>query len=71
MWGVGEGSEKEVGDAYFMTGAKMKTLTAKKSDLDKRAIQETFFLISIPGMRESIRKGLQTPVARLSKKLNW
>ena len=41
------------------------------SDEDWRAIQETLYLVSIPGMRESIRKGLKTPVAKLPKKLNW
>ena len=41
------------------------------SDGDWRAIQETLYLVSIPGMRESIRKGLKTPVTKLSKKLNW
>ena len=32
------------------------------SEDDWRAIQETLYLTSIPGMRESIRKGLETPV---------
>jgi len=40
------------------------------SDEDWRAIQESLYLVSIPGMRESIRKGLKTPAKRLSKKLN-
>ena len=38
---------------------------------DWRAIQETLHLLSVPGMRESIRKGLKTPVARCSKELKW
>ena len=38
---------------------------------DWRAIQETLHLLSIPGMRKSIREGLKTPVKNLSKKLNW
>ena len=38
---------------------------------DWRAIQETLHLISIPGMRESIRKGLREPVAKLSKTPGW
>ena len=41
------------------------------SEEDWRAIQETLFLISIPGMRESIRKGLKTPVDECSEKLAW
>jgi antitoxin YefM len=38
---------------------------------DWRAIQETLHLLSIPGMRESIRKGLKTPVEKCSKGLKW
>ena len=38
---------------------------------DWRAIQETLYLLSIPGMVESIRKGLKEPVAKLSKKPGW
>ncbi len=32
------------------------------SEDDWRAIQETLYLLSIPGMRESIREGLATPL---------
>lgn len=38
---------------------------------DWRAIQETLYLLSIPGMRESIRKGLKTPVEKCSKDAKW
>ena len=41
------------------------------SEEDWRAIQETLFLIAIPGMRESIKKGLNTPVDDCSKDLAW
>jgi PHD/YefM family antitoxin component YafN of YafNO toxin-antitoxin module len=40
-------------------------------DEDWRAIQETLYLVSIPGMRESIRKGLKTPLGKTSKTLKW
>jgi len=33
---------------------------------DWRAIQETLYLLAIPGMRESIREGLQTPLSECS-----
>jgi antitoxin YefM len=33
------------------------------SEQDWRAIQETLYLLSIPGMRESILDGLGTPVS--------
>lgn len=38
---------------------------------DWRAIQETLYLISIPGMKKSIQKGLKTPVEKCSKELKW
>ena len=41
------------------------------SEEDWRAIQETLYLLSIPGMRESIRKGLKTPLSKCSKKPLW
>ena len=41
------------------------------SEDDWRSIQETLYLLSIPAMRESIRKGLSTPVKKCSKKLRW
>jgi antitoxin YefM len=38
---------------------------------DWRAIQETLYLLSIPGMRESIRRGVKTPLDKCVKKLPW
>jgi len=38
---------------------------------DWRAINETLYLLSIPKMRESIRQGLETPLKKCSKKLEW
>ena len=38
---------------------------------DWKAIQETLYLLSIPGMRESIRKGLKMPVGMCAKDLKW
>jgi prevent-host-death family protein len=38
---------------------------------DWRAMQETLYLVSIPGMRESIIEGLATPVADLEDEPGW
>lgn len=38
---------------------------------DWRSIQETLYLLAIPGMKESILEGIQTPVAECSKELDW
>ena len=39
------------------------------SSEDWEAIQETLYLLSVPGMRESLVKNMKTPVAKCSKKL--
>ena len=41
------------------------------SEDDWNAIQETLYLLSIPGMRESIRRGLKTPVETCRKEPGW
>lgn len=38
---------------------------------DWSAIQETLYLLSIPGMRESIKVGLETPIEECSEELDW
>jgi prevent-host-death family protein len=38
---------------------------------DWRAIQETLYLVSIPGMRQSICEGLDTPVRDCSEDPGW
>ena len=41
------------------------------SEDDWRSIQETLYLLSVPGMRESIRDGLETPVEECSEDPGW
>jgi len=41
------------------------------SEDDWRAIQETLYLSSIPGMQESIIKGLKTPIEETDEELDW
>ena len=41
------------------------------SEDDWRAIQETLYLTSIPDMKESIVRGLKTPVEKCHKNLGW
>lgn len=41
------------------------------SEQDWNAIQETLHLLSIPGMRGSIRKGLKTPVGKCATSPGW
>ena len=41
------------------------------SEQDWRAIQETLYLTSIPGMRESILEGMAAPINELSEDAGW
>jgi antitoxin YefM len=41
------------------------------SEEDWRAINETLYLLSIPGMRESIREGLAMPVEECTEEPGW
>ena len=52
-----------------ITGRRSNAVLVSESDW--RSIQETLYLLSIPGMRESIRQGLKEPLRRTSKKLSW
>jgi antitoxin YefM len=52
-------------------------ITGKRSNAvligedDWRAIQETLYLLSVPGMRESIVEGLATPAEGCSNEAGW
>ena len=41
------------------------------SEQDWSAIQETLYLQSIPGMTESIKEGLNTPLSKCSEEPGW
>ena len=41
------------------------------SSEDWEAMQETLYLLSVPGMRESIIQGMNTPAEELSRELDW
>ena len=38
---------------------------------DWQAIQETLYLLSVPGMRESIKKGRAEPLSKSARLLPW
>jgi prevent-host-death family protein len=41
------------------------------SEQDWSAVQETLYLLSVPGMRESIKAGMSEPVEACSTELKW
>src|SRR6056297_2423574 len=51
----------------LISGKRNKAVLIAEEDWE--AIQETLFLLSVPGMRESIREGMETPVDECAKNL--
>lgn len=56
-------------EPILITGKRANAILISEDDW--RSIQETLFLLSIPGMRESIRKGLKTPLEKCDENLKW
>ncbi|MBI4248027.1 MAG: type II toxin-antitoxin system Phd/YefM family antitoxin [Elusimicrobia bacterium] len=50
-------------------GRRSSAVLIASEDWD--AIQETLYLLSIPGMRKSLLKGMKTPLSKCSKRLPW
>ena len=53
----------------LITGKRSSAVLVSAEDW--QAVQETLYLLSIPGMRESIRKGMAEPLARSAKEPGW
>lgn len=53
----------------LISGKRNKAVLISEEDWE--AIQETLYLLSIPGMRESIRDGMATPVDQCDEGLDW
>jgi prevent-host-death family protein len=56
-------------DPVQITGRRSSAVLI--SEADWRALQETLYLLSIPGMRESIREGLDTKLEDCVEELDW
>ena len=56
-------------EPVLITGKRANAVLISENDW--RSIQETLLLLSISGMRESIREGLETPIEECSDKLDW
>lgn len=59
----------EIHEPIQITGKRSNAILLSEDDW--RAIQETLYLLSIPGMRESIREGLASRVEDCSEDLEW
>lgn len=53
----------------LISGKRSHAVLVAKEDWD--AIQETLYLLSVPGMRESIKAGMAEPTDTCAAELDW
>ena len=56
-------------EPIFISGKRTSAVLISAEDW--KAIQETLFLLSVPGMRESIKEGMTEPLGDSAKELEW
>ena len=59
----------ETHEPIVITGKRKNAVLVSEEDWN--AISETMYLLSIPGMRESIREGLEEKLSDCSKELDY
>ena len=59
----------EAHEPVQITGPRSNAILVSQEDWD--AVQETLYLVSIPGMRDSILEGMATPNDELESELDW
>ncbi len=60
---------KETHEPVQIVGKRNSAILIAEEDW--RAIQETLYLTSIPGMRASIKEGLNTPIEECDEEPGW
>lgn len=56
-------------EPILITGRRTNAILI--SEEDWRAIEETIYLLGIPGMRESIIEGMNTPLDEFADEVEW
>ena len=56
-------------EPIFISGKRTGAVLV--SEEDWKAIQETLFLLSVPGLRKSIKEGMAEPISASDKELDW
>ena len=56
-------------EPLLITGPRSNAVLVGEEDWN--SIQETLHLLSVPGMRESIREGFETPIEECEKEPGW
>jgi len=53
----------------IITGKRANAVLISEDDWE--SVQETLYLLSVPGMRESVREGLDTLISECKKEPDW
>lgn len=56
-------------EPIFISGKRTSAVLLSAEDWS--AIQETLYLLAVPGMRESIKTGMAEPLAQSARALKW
>ena len=56
-------------EPIFISGKRCGAVLVSADDW--KAIQETLFLLSVPGLRESVKAGMAEPLDESAKELDW
>lgn len=56
-------------EPIIITGKRSNAVLISEDDW--RAIEETLYLLNIPGMRESIIEGMETPLEACDDEVDW
>jgi len=59
----------ETHQPIVITGKRGNAVLISESDWN--AISETLYLLSVPGMRESIKEGLEEDISACDKDIDW
>ncbi len=59
----------ETHQPIVITGKRANAVLVSEEDWN--SITETLHLLSVPGMRESIKEGLRQDISELSEELDW
>ena len=63
--------EKLPSNIYERLRDEIRSLIILISRKQQQSVLETLYLLSIPGMKESIQKGMKTPVVKCDRGLRW
>ena len=56
-------------EPIFISGKRTGAVLVSEDDW--KAIQETLYLLSVPGLRESIKEGMSEALGESAKELDW